>query len=164
MNRTHRNSLGLWLPLTLLTLAGCASTPRGASTTASEVPKGRPASSATAGTAVEQRAEQRWTYLINGQPDLAYAYLTPGYRQTRSRDEYSEIMRDRPVKWVGVNFQDKDCEGQSCKVRLMITYTLDMPVQMVGKVESVDFVTETWLWIEGDWYFLPTADPKRGLR
>lgn len=119
---------------------------------------------AAVGGTLEARAEQRWQLLIDGKPELAYDYLSPGYKQTRGRDEYAEITRNKPVKWVGVDFQDQDCDGEVCKVRLMITYTLDMPVQMVGKVESVDFVTENWLWIDGDWYYLPATDAQQGLR
>jgi hypothetical protein len=119
---------------------------------------------AAVGATLEARAEQRWQLLIDGKPELAYDYLSPGYKQTRGRDEYAEITRNKPVKWVGVDFQDQDCDGEVCKVRLMITYTLDMPVQMVGKVESVDFVTENWLWIDGAWYYLPATDAQQGLR
>lgn len=116
------------------------------------------------GSSVEERATRRWQLLIDGKPDLAYDYLSPGYRQTRGRQEYSDLMRSRPVRWVGVAFQDQDCDGEVCKVRLMISYSLDMPVQMVGRVESVDFVTENWLWIDDGWYYLPATDAQRGLR
>ena len=146
-----------------LTLAACAGkTPR---TESASTDGASPVSSkATPALALAERAEQRWKYLIGGQPDLAYDYLSPGYRETRARDEYAEIMRARPVKWTGVQYQDQECDGEVCKVRLMITYSLDMPVAMVGKIDSVDFQIENWLWIEDNWYFLPATDAQKGLR
>jgi hypothetical protein len=34
----------------------------------------------------------------------------------------------------------------------------------VGKVDSVDFQIENWLWIDDNWYFLPATDTQKGLR
>lgn len=145
-------------------LGGCASN-SSRTDAAGETTSTAPISSAaTPAMALAERAETRWKMLIEGKPELAYDYLSPGYRETRDRNEYAEIMRSRPVKWTGVQYQDQECEGEVCKVRLMITYSLEMPVAMVGKVDSVDFQLETWLWIDDNWYYLPATDAQKGLR
>lgn len=160
MRTTHR----MLLSAALLAMAGCASQstkPPAAGGAEASTPMSNAANPALA---LAGRAEQRWKYLIEGKPELAYDYLSPGYRETRARDEYAELMRSRPVRWTGVQYQDQECDGEVCKVRLMITYSLEMPVAMVGKVDSVDFQIENWLWIDDNWYFLPATDTQKGLR
>lgn len=159
---TNQTVARLGLLLLTVALAACGNNVRTGG--AAEGTDAAKASPAALGGTVEERATRRWQLLIDGKADQAYDYLSPGYKQTRGREEYAELMRSRPVKWVGVAYQDQDCDGEVCKVRLMISYSLDMPVQMVGRVESVDFVTENWLWIDDGWYYLPVTDAQRGLR
>lgn len=159
-----RTMTRMMLPVALLALAGCAgqSTKPASGGAESAAPVSNKSSNPAL--ALAGRAEQRWKYLIEGKPELAYDYLSPGYRETRARDEYAELMRSRPVRWTGVQYQDQECDGEVCRVRLMITYSLEMPVAMVGKVDSVDFQIENWLWIDDNWYFLPATDTQKGLR
>lgn len=167
MSMNARQTMGrLGMLLLASTLVACGGNQvRTGDATSTRGPAGsQKAAEVASGSTLEERATRRWQLLIDGKPDLAYEYFSPGYKQTRSREEYTELMHRRPVKWVSVHYQDQDCDGEICKVRLMIGYTLDMPVQMVGRVESVDFVTENWLWMDGDWYHLPASDARQGLR
>lgn len=159
-----RTTYRMLLTAALVAMAGCASQSSRPPAEGAAVAPTPVSNAANPALALAGRAEQRWKYLIEGKPELAYDYLSPGYRETRARDEYAELMRSRPVRWTGVQYQDQECDGEVCKVRLMITYSLEMPVAMVGKVDSVDFQIENWLWIDDNWYFLPATDTQKGLR
>ena len=112
---------------------------------------------------LQERSTARWRFLIQRAAAKAYDYLTPGYRATRTREDYAKLMNERPVKWKDVAFIDAECdEPQLCLVRLNITYEIDMPVQMVGKVESIDVQNEKWIQVEGEWFHLP--DVQKDLR
>src|SRR5690606_24177248 len=63
---------------------------------------GTDASAKTVNKDVERRALERWAFLIERKAEKAYDYLSPGYRQTKSRDEYAKEMNNRPVQWSKV--------------------------------------------------------------
>jgi hypothetical protein len=114
-------------------------------------------------TELSARATARWRHLIERKAELAYDFLTPGYRETRTREDYAQAMNNRPVKWQDVAFIDASCdEPEVCVVRLNITYELEMPVRMTGKVSSIDVLDEKWIFADGEWFMLP--DVKRDLR
>lgn len=104
---------------------------------------------------VEQRAVQRWEYLIAHEAEKAYDYLTPGYRQTITRDAYAATMNHRPVQWASVNYVDRKCESDRCSVTLNVRYSLEM-AGMGRPAESSSPQTETWIRTRGTWYFLPS--------
>jgi hypothetical protein len=122
----------------LLALAGCATGPGGKESTA-----------------VEDRAIKRWELLIAQNPREAYEYLTPGYRKTHPVDPYAAAMGSRPVKWTSVKFMDKECEEDSCTVRLMISFEVRINAGIPGPIESVDVQKEKWVKVGGKWYHLP---------
>ena len=49
---------------------------------------------------VDTRAVERWNYLIAHQAEKAYDYLSPGTRETQTRESYAAAMNNRPVKWT----------------------------------------------------------------
>jgi hypothetical protein len=139
------------LPFTVVVaLASCASQPR---------------PSSIEDVAVSQRAVERWQHLIGGRADLAWDYLTPGVRSTKTRERYAEEMSDRPVKWKAVRFKSEDCTTETtCTVTLEVEYTVRMPVTGVGDVTVPADVNERWLRIDGQWFHLPADFEQGGLR
>ncbi len=126
--------------LALLALAGCTTT----------VKKHEDAS------VIKQRAVQRWDYLIAHQAEKAYDFLTPGYRQTESRELYEKRMNGRGLRWGKVHFASQKCDKDVCHVHLIVDYSLRMGGP-AGTVKSSGFLTETWIRADGNWYYLPAA-------
>jgi len=107
---------------------------------------------------IRERAVARWNFLIAHQAEKAYDYLTPGFRATKSRDEYAKEMNSRGVRWDKVNYTSQECTEDTCKVHLSVGYKLTMGGP-AGTVNSFAPLVETWLLVDGKWYFLP--DPLR---
>ena len=104
---------------------------------------------------VDKRSVERWNLLVSHEAEKAYDYLTPGYRVTQTRENYAAAMNTRPVQWTGATFKDKTCDGDRCKVEVNIRYSLAMPGAPGRKAESESVQTETWIRVNGEWYFLP---------
>jgi hypothetical protein len=103
---------------------------------------------------IDKRAVERWNYLIAHQAEKAYDYLTPGTRETQTRETYAASMNNRPVRWTAAKFNRKECDADRCKVYIDVTYSVVMP--SVGKpVETTSTQSETWVHVNDGWYFLP---------
>lgn len=109
---------------------------------------------------VEQRALQRWSLLIEHKAEQAYDLLSPGYRTTKSRDDYAREMDNRPVKWTKVSrYEDRpvDCsKPEVCTISLQLDYSIKIP----GTSKSAtapSFLTETWIHDKGQWWYLPSG-------
>ncbi|RYD15602.1 MAG: hypothetical protein EOP90_06530 [Lysobacteraceae bacterium] len=121
----------------LLALAGC-------------VDKGDPDT-------IDTRSVERWNHLIAHQAEQAYDYLTPGFRSTQSRETYASSMNSRPVQWKEAKFKSKECDAERCKVQVDVTYSLLMPGAGNQSGGGTRTQTETWLLVDGAWYFLPSS-------
>ena len=139
-----------------LLLAGCAS-----ESTRPDAPASGTQRSPT-NSAVEKRALERWSYLIERKADKAYDFLTPGYRATKSRETYASEMNNRPIHWTKVYPYSETCEKPDvCVLNIQIDADTAMPG--VGKkVPAMGFVAETWIRTRGKWYFLPDAKQGTG--
>ena len=106
---------------------------------------------------VEKRAVERWNFLVARQAEKAYDYLSPGTRETQTRESYAAAMNSRPVRWTAAKFNHKECDADRCMVYLAVSYSLAMAgAGAVGKaIESTSTQTETWVRVKDDWYFLP---------
>jgi hypothetical protein len=106
---------------------------------------------------VEKRAEDRWNFLIAHQAEKAYDYLSPGTRETQTRESYASAMNSRPVRWTAAKFNHKECDADRCKVYIDVSYSVAMPgAGAIGKaIESTSTQSETWVRVKDDWYFLP---------
>jgi len=100
------------------------------------------------------RAIERWDLLIAHKAEKAWDYLSPGYRQTKSREVYAQEMNSRPIRWNKVTYGSQECEPDVCKVHLFVDYKLDMG-GLAGKVNSSAPLVETWVKTDGRWYYLP---------
>ena len=134
-----RHSCRVLATLGLLVLASCASTPQPAA----------PAASVTSPEAkqelVRKRALSRWDLLIKDDMDAAYAYLSPGSRETTSLDKFKRNFRRGAFREARVD--NVACDGDACIARLQVTY--DHP-KMKGITTPI---LESWI-IDGGqaWY------------
>ncbi|MGN6520640.1 MAG: hypothetical protein ACTHK2_14570 [Dokdonella sp.] len=104
---------------------------------------------------VDRRAVERWNFLAAHEAEKAYDYLTPGFRATQTREAYAAAMNNRPVQWKGGKFKEKTCEAERCKVQIDVTYSVAAPGMGGRMMESTSTQSETWIYSQGDWYFLP---------
>jgi len=103
---------------------------------------------------LRKRSVERWDALIEHKADKAWDYLTPGYRETKPREQYAKEMNERGIHWTKVRYSSQECEPETCKVRLAVEYDLNLG-GMAGTVHSMAPLIETWIKIDGHWYFLP---------
>jgi hypothetical protein len=152
---TRRSNLALLFAV--FALGGCASAPErsgkagAGAAAAEEVP-------------VETRAVARWEALIAKRGMEAYDYLSPGVRSTKTREVYAAEMGSRPVKWLNVAFDRKECDGDRCTVWLNVEYEVKMPGYRFGTVKSKAGIDERWIRLEGAWYHVPNEYLEGGLR
>lgn len=104
---------------------------------------------------VDTRSVERWNALIAHQAEKAYDYLTPGFRATQTREAYAAAMNNRPVQWKSVKFNRKECEEDRCTAYLDVAYVIPMGTGAIRKMESTNTQSETWIRVQGAWYFLP---------
>lgn len=106
---------------------------------------------------VEKRAQDRWNFLIAHQAEKAYDYLTPGTREIQTRENYAASMNSRPVRWTAAKFNRKECDADRCKVYIDVSYSVVAPgAGAMGKpMESTSTQSETWVYVENEWFFLP---------
>ena len=124
----------------LLALAGCASTPQPAAPAASSV-----TSAEATQELVRNRAMSRWDLLIKDDMDAAYAYLSPGSRETTSLEKFKKNFRRGAFREARVD--NVTCDGDACIARMHVTY--DHP-KMKGITTPI---LESWI-IDGGqaWY------------
>jgi len=105
---------------------------------------------------VDKRAVERWNYLIAHQAEKAYDYLTPGFRSTITREDYAGAMNNRPVQWSSAEFKSKECDQERCLAQVDVTYSVTMPGTGGKPVTGTRTQQETWLFVDGEWFFLPS--------
>lgn len=105
---------------------------------------------------IDTRSVERWDFLIAHQAEKAYDYLSPGFRSTQAREVYASSMNSRPVQWKEAKFRSKECDAERCKVQVDVTYSLLMPGTGNKAGGGTRTQNETWLLVDGEWFFLPS--------
>ena len=72
--------------------------------------------------AVKANAQARWDALIKRDYPAAYAYFSPGTRDTYPLAAYEERMRAAVVIYRAAKVDKVECEAEVCKVTLTLTY------------------------------------------
>jgi len=113
----------------------------------------------------EGRAVQRWQFIIEGKVDKAYDFLSPGARSAKPKAAYVKEVSERPVRWTKVRYRDQACDSEeACSVRLEVEYTAPLQGAPGGMVSSPGFLTEHWIKVKKQWYFVPDDYVAGGLR
>lgn len=144
MNSMHRRGIRAIAAGLALALAGCAGT-------------GGPARQAGPDPAdLEALSEQRWQHMIAGEFADAWEFFTPGYQAIQPKAEYAAGMKDRPVHWIGADYQSHECsEPEACQVKVAVRFKVRVPVTGVGEIETTRVLTERWIFLDGRWAYLP---------
>ena len=110
----------------------------------------------------EVRAQARWDHLLKKETEEAYDFLSPGARSTIGREQYASDMKNRPIHWTKAQVESKECAtADSCKVKVLIEYSAKLPMVAGGDVKSPAVLEETWIAVDGVWYYVP-ADLVQG--
>lgn len=106
------------------------------------------------GAAVEARATERWNLLIAHQAEKAYDYLTPGFRQTITREKYASDKNDVALRWKSAKVSGHSCDADACTVTVMIEAQVRMPG--IGQAQATTMPSEErWVRVDRNWYYLP---------
>lgn len=96
------------------------------------------------------RAEGRWAALIAGDFDKAYEFETPAYRQLYNARQH------RAKYGSGLLWQRAKVVGMEPKSPGVVTVTLEVDysfhVSGQGMMDNKGSVTETWLWVDDQWW------------
>lgn len=104
---------------------------------------------------VVERAQARWDALSRGDLETAYTYYSPGYRSSTSLIDFGIAMRARQVKWTGASYKDHACEESRCTVNFDVVYKVNRPVPGLDVWESKAVIKDTWVKVDGEWWYLP---------
>lgn len=104
--------------------------------------------------AVDVRVAERWSALLGRDHVKAYAYLTPNYREMTSQEDHMKSVNTRII-WEDFEVIRTRCEEQICKVSVQSKYRLPPMFGFPRGVKSSELVKETWLYDNGNWYYLP---------
>jgi hypothetical protein len=91
--------------------------------------------------AVEKRVNARWDALIKGDLDAAYALLSPASRETVTLQQFKEKTRKGAFREARIDAVD--CGGDTCTVKLWITYDHRLMQGISTPME------ETWVFDRG---------------
>jgi hypothetical protein len=126
------------VPMAVLLLGACASSPELSMET------------------LEQRVQGRWDVVIAGDYQAAYQYFSPGLRQSVSYENYLRSVVARTVRWTDGQFKEiLKCDESVCKVQTTIHYEVSGLVPGGGAFKSVRVVIEDWIQVDETWYFVP---------
>jgi hypothetical protein len=103
---------------------------------------------------VRTRSQKRWEFLVKGEIDQAYAYLSPGTRQLSSPEAYKATIR--PGIWKGGKVGRISCdEPELCYVD--VTVLVKVVAGRAGIIDQESQVKETWVKSGDNWWFLPKS-------
>jgi hypothetical protein len=104
---------------------------------------------------IEQRVNERWEKLLGGDLAGAYEYLSPGYRSSVSSLQYQRSILLKKIKWTSAKYLESNCEETSCSATVAVGFTVYGGVPGIKSFSSTRNVEETWLQVDGIWYFVP---------
>ena len=104
---------------------------------------------------VGKRAQARWDAILADDLMTAYEYLSPGYRSSVSSIQYVRLILNKQVVWTGARYLGRECEEAKCEVKIALDYALIGVLPGVKTFEATKDIEETWLLIDGVWYFVP---------
>ncbi len=100
---------------------------------------------------IKARAEARWGALARGDFAAAYAFETPAFRSTTSLEAFRSKYGHQ-VRWYGAQVREVKVTDETAEVLLWVEY--EAPLPMGGAYKNRRGVKETWIFKEGNWWFL----------
>ena len=104
---------------------------------------------------IEERAMARWDTLLSGNLADAYQFLSPGIRSSVSSLDYQRSILSQQVQWTSADYIESDCEDKTCNVKISLGFRVFSALPGVKSFEDTDIVNESWILVDGEWYFVP---------
>lgn len=106
---------------------------------------------------VEERAQQRWNHMVAGEYKDAWAYLSPGFRETTNAETYAANMNTKQIRYISATVVGSDCGEETCKVRTEVTYRVPGAPTGINTLKPSRIVRENWILAEDRWWLVPQA-------
>jgi hypothetical protein len=103
---------------------------------------------------VRARAQARWALLLKSDIDSAYEFLSPNARLAQPKDVYKS--RIRSGFWISANVVRVDCQQEN-RCLALTDVKIKMAGMRGGPIDHVSTATEDWLFIAGQWWYVPVA-------
>jgi len=108
---------------------------------------------------LDNRVLAYWNYKINKDFKSAYQFLSPGWRESESKTEYSNRMEQNLINWKSAKIVSKECsKGNICKVKVIIIYEYMFRGAISKKMTIPTNITENWIMINNTWYMIPVKN------
>ena len=104
---------------------------------------------------IEKRAKARWDALLSDDLAGAYEFLSPGFRSSVSSVQYQRSVLLKRVKWTAAEYIESQCTETICKVKISLDYALYGALPGVKSFEGTETIEESWVLVDGNWYFVP---------
>ena len=103
---------------------------------------------------LEERAQARWDLLLERDFEGAWAYMSPGYRETTPASDFALETANRPVRWLSATVSGKDCEEDVCKISVLVEYRAPGAPSGMSDIRLSRTIEETWIRLDGAWWFV----------
>lgn len=103
---------------------------------------------------IEERAQARWDLLMERDFEGAWAYMTPGFRETTNQYDYARDMAGRPIRWLSATVSGKNCEEDVCKISVLVEYRAVGAPSGMGQMRLSRTINETWIRLDDEWWFV----------
>ena len=102
---------------------------------------------------LDERVLARWNHMIGRDFQAAWEFHTPGFRQTSPQQAFANEMAQRPVRWTSVEWRGAECGEDVCEVTVRVGFRAVGAPSGLSSVEVTRDIRETWLWIDGQWWY-----------
>lgn len=102
---------------------------------------------------LEERVMARWQHMIERDFEAAWAYYTPGFRQTTPQLDFARDMGRRPVRWTAARVVGKECEEEICQVDVEVEYRAVGAPSGQSQMRLTRTIEDQWVFLDGQWWY-----------
>lgn len=103
---------------------------------------------------VAERAQARWDLMIERDFEKAWDYYSPGFRDTTPRQEFSEDMKRRPIRWYEADVLSVECDGDRCLAEVEVVYRAIAAPHGQSRIRLNRKLEENWIRLRGQWWYV----------
>lgn len=104
--------------------------------------------------ALEQRVTAKWEAFIRRDFATAYSLTSPAYRNLASLDAFKRKFAVGRVAWRRIEVVDVDFKSDDAAVVGINVHFVYYQAQPEKAVEMTTYVQESWVQVDGQWWFL----------
>lgn len=109
---------------------------------------------------LETSVNNRWSNMIAGEYEDAFAYFSPAYQELESLTAFSLRTETAKLKiqWLNGVFKSKECQDDVCAVKIELEYQYSFPRRSMGQMKLKTEIKENWIKMNERWYFVPSEE------